>query len=180
LRIACNIYHIRGVVYFQDSQMSISAALSQADREAIAEAINTIQQHLPFLIDLVAEERSSIPKLSPKARSFVNTAFDVASRDPDFLPRSFDVEEMRKDLELVQDLSQISMRLTQLQNMVDDTCMMAGSEAYTAALTVYDYAKKSGANANGLEPIVAEMREHFRRSRKAKPSEEKTEAVSPK
>ncbi|MBD1843290.1 hypothetical protein H6F89_07720 [Cyanobacteria bacterium FACHB-63] len=154
--------------------MNISATLSQADRDAIAQAIDTIQKHLPFLIDLVAEERSSLPKLSPKSRSFVNTAFDVANRNPDFLPRSFDVEEMRKDLELFQDLNQILMSLTQLQDMVNDTCMVVGSEAYTAALTVYDYAKKSGVNANGMEPIVAEMREHFRRSRKPKPSQEKS------
>ncbi|MEP0983883.1 hypothetical protein NC980_25460, partial [Leptolyngbya sp. AS-A5] len=96
------------------------------------------------------------------------------SRNPDSLPRSFDVEEMRKDLELFQDLNQILMSLTQLQDMVNDTCMVVGSEAYTAALTVYDYAKKSGVNANGMEPIVAEMREHFRRSRKPKPSQEKS------
>lgn len=153
--------------------MTISATLSQTDRDAIAEAITTIQKHLPFLIDLVAEERASLPKLSPKSRSFVSTALDVATRNPDFLPRSFDVEEMRKDLELFQDLNQILMSLTQLQDMVDDTCMQVGSEAYTAALTVYDYAKKSGVNANGMEPIVAEMREHFRRSRKSKPSEGK-------
>ncbi|MBD2080170.1 hypothetical protein [Leptolyngbya sp. FACHB-17] len=58
--------------------MNISATLSQADRDAIAQAIATIQKHLPFLVDLVAEERSSLPKLSPKSRSFVNTALDVA------------------------------------------------------------------------------------------------------
>ncbi|MCU0551499.1 MAG: hypothetical protein MUC48_19320 [Leptolyngbya sp. Prado105] len=157
--------------------MTLSAILSQADRDAIADAITTIQRHLPFLIDLVAEDRISIPKLSPKSRAFVNTAFEMASHNPDFLPRSFDVEEMRKDLELFQDLNQILMRLAQLQNMIDDTCMLAGSEAYTAALTVYDYAKKSGASANGLEPIVAEMREHFKRSRKPKATVEKSAAA---
>ncbi|MGG6266425.1 hypothetical protein ACQ4M3_08245 [Leptolyngbya sp. AN03gr2] len=158
--------------------MTISATLSQADRDAIAQAITTIQKHLPFLIDLVAEERSSLPKLSPKSRSFVSTALNLASHNPDFLPRSFDVEEMRQDLELFQDLNQILMSLTQLHDMVDDTCMLVGSQTYTAALTVYDYAKKSGMNANGMEPIVAEMREHFRRSRKSKPSEEKSATVS--
>lgn len=154
--------------------MTISATLSQADRDAIAGAIQTIRQHLPFLIDLVAEERSALPKMSNKARSFVSTAFEIANHNPDFLPRSFDVEEMRKDLELFQDLNQILMSLRQLEDMVDDTCLLAGSEAYTAALTVYDYAKKSGVNGNGLEPIVSEMREYFRRPRKAKPTEERT------
>lgn len=158
--------------------MTISAALSQTDRDAISQALSTIQQHLPFLIDLVAAERSALPKMSHKSRSFVSTALDVATRNPDFLPRSFDVEEMRKDLELFQDLNTILMSITQFQDMVDDTCMLVGSEAYTAALTVYDYAKRSGVSTNGLEPIVDEMREHFRRPRKAKLSEEKSGAAS--
>jgi hypothetical protein len=52
--------------------------------------------------------------------------------------------------------------------MVDDTCMLVGSEAYTAALTIYNYAKTSGVSMHGLEPLVNDMREHFRKPRKVK------------
>lgn len=150
--------------------VSIHATLTQADRDAIADAITTIQKHLPFLIDLVAEERSSLAKMGTKTRSFVAQALEVASRNPDFLPRSFDLEKMRRDLELFQDLNSILMSLKQLQDMVDDTCMLAGSEAYTAALTVYNYAKTNGSNMHGLEPIVNEMREYFKKSKKTTPT----------
>ncbi|MCY6490809.1 hypothetical protein [Leptolyngbya sp. GGD] len=146
----------------------ISATLSQDDRDAIAGAIATIQQRLPFLIDLVAEERATLPKLGNKTRTFVSKALDVASQNPDFLPRSFKVDEMQKDMQLFEDLDRLLMSLTQLQDMVDDTCVLVGSEAYSAALTVYNYAKTSGVTMNGLEPIVEEMRQHFRKPRKAK------------
>lgn len=148
----------------------ISATLTQEDRITIADAIQTIQKRLPFLVDLVSEERSALPRMGSKTRSFVTNALEVARRNPDFLPRSFDVDEMRKDLELFDDLNGLLMSLTQLQDMVDDTCVLAGSEAYMAALTVYNYAKTSGVSMNGLEPIVDEMREHFRKPRKAKPA----------
>jgi hypothetical protein len=147
---------------------TVSATLSQADMDAIAAAIDTIQKRLPFLVDLVATERSELPKMGNKSRSFVAQALEVADMNSDFLPRSFDVAEMRRDIELYEKLNRILMSLTQLQDMVDDTCLLAGSEAYTAALTVYNYAKTSAINANGMEPIVNEMREHFRKPPKAK------------
>lgn len=42
------------------STSSISATLSNADRLAVMEAIATIKQKLPFLIDLSAEERKAL------------------------------------------------------------------------------------------------------------------------
>jgi hypothetical protein len=74
----------------------ISATISQEDRDAIAQAVATIKQRLPFLIDLVGDERSNMPKMGDKSRAFVSKALEVASQNSDFLPRSFDVDEMRK------------------------------------------------------------------------------------
>jgi hypothetical protein len=147
---------------------AISATLSTADRQAIAQSIATIRERLPFLVDLVSNERSSLPKMGDKSRAFVAKALEVASQNTEFLPRSFDVEEMRKDLELYEDLASLVMTLAQLQDLVDDTCLVVGSEAYLAALTVYNYAKNSGQSANGLEPLVKEMKQRFRRPRKPK------------
>jgi hypothetical protein len=146
----------------------ISATLSQEDRDAIAQAVVTIKTRLPFLIDLVGDQRSTLPKMGDKSRAFVSKALEVASQNSDFLPRSFDVEEMRKDIALYEDLSGVLMTLAQLQDLIDDTCLVVGSEAYTAALTIYNYAKSNGQSANGLEPLVEEMAQRFRRTRKTK------------
>ncbi|PSB30756.1 hypothetical protein [Stenomitos frigidus] len=146
----------------------ISATLSPDDRATIAQALEQIRDRLPFLVDLMAEERKSIPKMGDKSRTFVNKALDMASKNAEFLPRSFDVAEMRKDVQLFDDLSSLSLSLVQLQDLVDDTCMALGNEAYTAALTVYNYAKTTGQKTDGLEPLVDEMRQHFRKPRKAK------------
>jgi hypothetical protein len=147
---------------------AISATLSTADRLAIAQSVTTIRERLPFLVDLMSNERSALPKMGDKSRAFVGKALEVASQNSEFLPRSFEVEEMRKDLELYDDLASLLMTLAQLQDLVDDTCLVVGSEAYSAALTVYNYAKTSGQNANGLEPLVKEMKQRFRRTRKPK------------
>jgi hypothetical protein len=150
---------------------SISATLAPADREAVMAAVATIKDKLPFLVDLSAEERKNLPKMGDKSRAFVSRALEVATQNPDFLPRSFDLEELRKDVQLFEALYPLLMSLTQMQELVDDTCLAVGSEAYAAALQVYNYAKASGQGA-GLDAVVGEMGQRFaRKSRKAKTAE---------
>ncbi len=147
----------------------ISASLSQADREEVMVAIATIKEKLPFLIDLTAEERKALPKMGDKSRAFVSKALEVATQNSDFLPRSFDIEEMRRDVELFEGLYPVVMALMQLQELLDNTYVAVGSEAYAAALAVYTYVKASGQGA-GLEAVVDELGQRFaRKSRKVKP-----------
>lgn len=125
------------------SDNRISASLAQADRDAVMKAIATIREKLPFLVDLTTEERRSLPKMGDKSRAFVSKALEVATQNQDFLPRSFDLEEMRRDVEMFEALYPLLLSLNQLQ-LMDDTYVAVGSEAYAAALLVYNYAKASG------------------------------------
>ncbi|MFB2769729.1 hypothetical protein ACE1AT_10635 [Pelatocladus sp. BLCC-F211] len=150
------------------SRIPISSTLSQTDRDALLKAIATIKEKLPFLIDLSAEERKALPKMGDKSRAFVSKALEVATQNPEFLPRSFDLEEMRKDVQLFEALYPLLLSLTQLQELVDNTCLAVGSEAYAAALQVYSYAKTSG-QGSGLNAVVDQMGQRFaRQSRKSK------------
>lgn len=151
------------------SDNRISASLSQADRDAVMKAISTIREKLPFLIDLTTEERRSLPKMGDKSRAFVSKALEVATQNQDFLPRSFDLEEMRRDVEMFEALYPLLLSLNQLQELMDDTYVAVGSEAYAAALLVYNYAKASGKGA-GLDAVVDEMGRRFaRKSRSVQP-----------
>jgi hypothetical protein len=147
----------------------VSAKFSPADREAVMQAITTIRQKLPFLIDLSTEERKALPKLGDKSRAFVSKALEIAAQNPDFLPRSFDLDEMRRDIELFEALYPILLSLTQLQELVDDTSVAVGSEAYAAGLMVYNYAKASGKGA-GLDSMVDDLGRRFaRKAKKVQP-----------
>ncbi|KAM3090232.1 hypothetical protein ACKFKG_30035 [Phormidesmis sp. 146-35] len=65
----------------------------------------------------------------------------------------------------------IVVALTQLQELVDDTCLAVGSEAYATALQMYNYARARG-QGGGLNAVVGEMRQRFaRKPRKAKAQE---------
>ncbi|MBX9253845.1 hypothetical protein H1Q63_07760 [Desmonostoc muscorum CCALA 125] len=152
------------------SKTRISATLGQTERDAVLQAISTIKEKLPFLVDLSPDDRMALPKMGDKSRAFVSIALEVAAQNPEFLPRSFDLDEMRKDVQLFEALYPVLLSLTQLQELVDDTSLAVGSEAYAAALQVYNYAKASGQGA-GLDAVVLEMGQRF--ARKAVKSESK-------
>ena len=146
----------------------ISTQLSAADQAAVLAAIKTIRDKLPFLIDLTLEERRSLPRMGDKSRAFVTQALNLAEQNADILPRSFDVSEMRKDVELVQALEPILPALAQLQELFEDTYIAVGSEAYAAALAVYQYAKASGKGA-ALDNLLDALGQRFARKSGNKP-----------
>ena len=158
------------------SENRISAQLSNADQAAVLAAINTIRQKLPFLLDLTPEERRSRPRMGDKSRAFVAQALNIAEQNADILPRSFDVAEMRKDVELVQALDPLLPALAQLQELVEDTYIAVGSEAYTAALAVYQYAKASGKGA-ALDNLLDALGQRF--ARKTAANKPKTDGGKP-
>lgn len=140
----------------------ISATLSDEDLAAVMTAIATIKEKLPFLLSLTIEERKALPKMGDKNQPFAHKALEIATQNPNFLPRSFSLEEMRRDVDLFGEMYPIIMAITQLHSMVEDTYLKVGSEAYSSALQVYNYAKASGKDA-GLEPVVAELGQRFAR-----------------
>lgn len=140
----------------------IDATLSPADRDAVMAAIQTIRAKLPFLIDLTPEERRGLPKMGDQSRTFVSRALEVATQDDSFLPRSFDVAEMRKDVDLVNALEPIRIALARLAEGVDDTLTRAGSEAYSAGLVVYQAARANG-RGGALDTVADELGRRFAR-----------------
>lgn len=145
----------------------VSAVLTAEDLDAIQGSIAAIKERLPFLIDLSSEERTTMLKMGDRSRAFVEKMMDVIDQNPEFLPRSFDEEEMRKDVELLLKLYPVSLALVQLQDLVNDTLMLVGSEAYASALVAYRYAKDAELGT-GLEQVVDDLGRRFaRRSRQA-------------
>jgi hypothetical protein len=154
-------------------ESSASRSLSLQDREAIMNAIATIQTTMPYLIDLTQEDRKALPKLGDGSVAFVRKATELAGQNSDFLPRSFDVGAMKQNFELWEQMAGVMLALNQLQELMDDTFVAAGSKAFTDALMVYQYAK-AVADTGTLESSVVEMGQRFaRKSRKKDGATEK-------
>ena len=143
----------------------VSATIAQADLDAIKTAIQTLRDKLPFLIALTPEESKSLNRMGDKSRAFVAKAMEVALQHPEILPGVFDVQEMRDDLSLFEQLYPIQMELSQLYTLIEDTTAIAGSEAFTAARMVYNFAKACEMEGE-LEPLLDDLGKRFRKSRR--------------
>ena len=142
----------------------VSATLTTDDQEAVMAAIGTIREKLPFLVDLTKSQRARMARLGDRSEAFVRTALEVAVQNPGMLPASFDLEEMRRDAQLFDDLSTIHLAIDKLQHEVDDTTVQVGAEAYAAARTVYAATKTPYATP-ALRTAAGDLGRRFGRRR---------------
>ena len=123
---------------------------------------NAIDVLTPHMATLTAEERKEIAKMSDKTVAFVTKTVNYCNTNPEFTPSYLSLDELKKDLNLVNVLKQLLDKATQLCQALEDTTMLAGSEAYLAALMYYNSVK--GAAKQGVmsaEPIYNDLAERF-------------------
>jgi len=144
------------------SYHNITGTLSPQDIQEIKAALQTVQQKMPFLIALSAEERRKIVKMGDKSLAFVSNSVTAAQSNREILPASFDIEEFIRDYQLVTTLTELLISMQQLTEQIDDTLLAVGSETMTSSLTVYDYVKTAAKKTPGLKTIAEQLGERFK------------------
>ena len=116
------------------------------------------------LIALQPKERHELPKMSDKTLPFVEKVVDYVDAHPGFAPFYMSAEELKIDFKAVNDLKQILRETEQLCKLLEDTIMLSGSEAYTAALAYYNSVKQAAkANVPNAQPVYEDLRKRFDR-----------------
>lgn len=123
------------------------------------------------MVALSPQERQTIPKVGDGTFPFVEKVMEYAKKDEQFMPPFVQLEEMEKDWSVVKELMPILRDLQQVQSNLDDTVMLAGSEAYVGALSYYN-SVKYGAQVNVADAkvIFEDLRQRFERSNSNIPS----------
>ena len=156
----------------------ISFELSAEDRAAILAAIAILKEKMPFLVGLDPKARRKLLKVGDSGRAFIKKAFEVAHMVPDYVPKALNMEEMRKDMALIEDLYPIMVALSQVTEKMSDSYAIAGSEAYGSALVIYRNCKDAK-GPEGLEAALADLGRLFaRRETAASEGEDKSEGES--
>jgi hypothetical protein len=154
----------------------VSAALTQADIDAVLAAIKTVNDKLPFLITLTQEERQSLPRFDASGQPWAAKLLETATLNPNFLPRGFDLDEMRRDVTLWSALTPIQQAVQKLNEQLDHTYIGVAADAYCAALAVYAFAKNSDVGTEGIEGIMDELAKRFaRKTSKTKSTDQTTQ-----
>jgi hypothetical protein len=126
----------------------VAVSLSAESSLKISEAMNTIHGELPFLIQLSPTEAKRLMRMEAGRNDFVRRALLLANSNEYLRPQFFEIGELDKDVSLCQSFDGIIAGVEKLLRQLNDTRDQAGHEAYSAALEVYNTAKR--ATAKGI------------------------------
>lgn len=146
----------------------VSFQLTQEEQSEVNSSIEKIENILaPKLITLSPEERKELAKMGDKTVAFVNKALEYAQTYPDYMPSFINVGEAKMNFEAVNTLRNLFTPLERLCNQVDDTMMVAGSEAYTTALSIYKVLKNAANMGQpGADEASKELSNRFPRGKR--------------
>ena len=147
----------------------IDTVMTPAQVTDVKNAITAINTAISFSVSLTAEERMTLPKISVANKSFTEDAINALDNNAAIFPAYLNVGQMQNDLKLYQQLDEIAIMLRQTLERIEDTRILAGSEAYVAALTVYKIVGAAAkAGIEGSETIYEQLRERFTTSTNSK------------
>ncbi len=116
----------------------------------------------PFMITLTPVERADMLKMGDKSTSFVLKALEYSRTNPEFAPGYMVMSEFEVDVNDSQNLIPVLNVVSQLYNAIDDTKMVAGSEAYQSALLYYNGVQRAmDLNVPGAKAIYEELKIRF-------------------
>lgn len=110
----------------------VSATLSEADKQAVLDAIATIKTKLPFLVGLPKDARGELPRLGEKTVGYDADCRAAMAARPDLIPSFVQMDELAKDRALWGPLGEIAAALEPVAGAVRDTFDVVGSEIYDA------------------------------------------------
>ncbi|WP_289053851.1 hypothetical protein [Carboxylicivirga marina] len=147
------------------SSNQISVTMPQEDVVEVIDLLKQIKEKMPFLTGVKPEQRKRLPKMDKRNYSFVQDVETAIKNDASILPSYVSPEEMSKDLKLYEQLEELLAPLAYLYDHVRDTQMLAGSEAYSNALMVYNMIKAANkAGLPGANSLYNQLKGRFDRS----------------
>lgn len=144
----------------QNNRISITATPAQIT--AVKAALQTISANLPFLIGLTTDERKTLNTIDVNNKAFTEDTINAAVNNSLLVPPYISISNMQTDLSLFSQLDELSGVANQLCERLEDTKMLAGSEAYGAALALYKvFGSAADAGVPGADSIVEQLQKRF-------------------
>jgi hypothetical protein len=156
------------------SENRVSISMPQEQNESIVKAFTTVLDILtPICVTLTPEQRQQILKMGPATIPFVNAVNSHAQQNPQFVPSYIDAVELNKDVVAVKELTMIYNLLAKIVQLLEDTIMLAGSEAMVASLPIYQSVKLAAKNnvpgAEVIYNVLKELLPQFKRKTSGSP-----------
>lgn len=116
----------------------------------------------PYLQGLTSEERETLFKMGDKTVATVQKVKSYMETNPEFIPNYMDQAEFLKDEAVVTSLNPLGNLANQLTSDIEDTVMLAGSEAIKSALFYYGSTKEAASKGVATaKPIYDDLSQRF-------------------
>ena len=134
------------------------------------EVVAQVKQHLtmvsqilsPYLISLTTDERIQLPKMGDKSIPFVTKGAEYMKAPGTPVPPYVNASELDIDIAAFETLRQIRQVVQPIVDLLDDTMLLCGSEAYVAVLAFYTYLKGAAKmNVPGAKTILDDLSTRF-------------------
>ena len=151
----------------------VNTTATAAQLTAVKTAFQTILTNLPFLVGLTVDEKKSLNAIDVNNKAFAEDALTAALNNPTLVPAYLSVPNMQNDLTLFAQMDEISGLANQLCERIEDTRMLAGSEAYNVALSLYkSFGSAADAGVLGADSIVNKLKTRFANNSSTAPATE--------
>lgn len=123
----------------------------------------------PYLFGLTEKERQDLFKMGDKTVATVQKVKSYVDTNPEFVPKYMQVTEFNQDTAVATVLTPIQNVAFQLASDLDDTRLLAGSEALAEAMFYYGSVREA-ANRGVVQakPIYDDLVQRFVKKRKKK------------
>ena len=140
----------------------LNITLTAAEMTAVKTALQTINTNLPFLIGLTKDERQSLSTINVSNKAFAEDAINAGVNNPTLVPSYVSLVNMQNELTLFTQLDELVGIVNQLCEKLEDTRILAGSESYVSALTLYKlFGSAADAGVPGADAIVTQLKARF-------------------
>ncbi|MCU7614111.1 hypothetical protein N0B16_06645 [Chryseobacterium sp. GMJ5] len=141
----------------------ISVEIPQTVLDEVSQKLQDCKTLLaPYLKALTADQRKSLFKMGDKTVATVQKVKSYLETNPEFAPAYMDKAEFLKDEAVVTGLSPLSNLTEQLSSDIDDTVMLAGSEALMASMLYYGTAKEAASKGVATaKPVYEDLSQRF-------------------
>lgn len=149
---------------FKIKRMSnyINAEIDLATITEVLGHLTAIKTKIPFLLKLETNTKKSLVSMDDSRSPFVAKCLQYGLAEPNIVPPYIDLEELKSDLDLFNNLQSIAREINRLADMVNDTRIAAGTDAYVSALSLYNSVKQaSKMNVPGTKPVFDDLKKLF-------------------
>jgi len=162
---------ILNLLHKMSNTNKISAVCLKQTKTATLALLEQVKTKLPFLISTPEAERPK-RKMGAKSVEYVNLCLEAAKEYPTKLTVEFDTPEFEKDVDLINQLWAIRIKIGDLLDKVDDTMEAASGDSMKAADRVYELLKAAEKTDGSVSEILRRIAQFY--SGQSKPRAKKT------